>query len=179
MKATKLIPGFPGYCISKSGNVWTCWERKYQKGVVGSKYILGLKWMKMKSSPMPSGYMQVQLYRDGKAFHQLVHRLVLLAFVGPCPKGMEAAHENGKRLDCRLSNLSWKTKSANQMDRLRHGTDCRGEKHGIAVLTNAQAREAIAMYERMKSYTEVGKLFGVTRHVISRLVKRHTYKNLR
>ena len=51
-----------------------------------------------------------------------IHRLVLKAFVGPCPSGMEACHNNGDRTDNRLVNLRWDTKSANAFDRVRHGT---------------------------------------------------------
>jgi hypothetical protein len=50
-----------------------------------------------------------------------VHRLVLEAFVGPCPVGMEACHENDVKTDNRLSNLAWKTRSANLRDAVRNG----------------------------------------------------------
>lgn len=51
-----------------------------------------------------------------------VHRLVLEAFVGPCPTEMEARHLNGDRMDNRLENLRWGTKSENAYDKIRHGT---------------------------------------------------------
>jgi hypothetical protein len=35
---------------------------------------------------------------------------------------MEVAHENGNPEDCRLVNLSYKTKSGNMLDTVRHGT---------------------------------------------------------
>lgn len=52
----------------------------------------------------------------------LVHRLVLIAFVGAPEQGMEACHNNGVRTDNKLENLRWDTRSANQMDRRKHGT---------------------------------------------------------
>lgn len=66
----------------------------------------------------------------GKQYHKvriagverLVHRLVLEAFVGPCPPGMETCHGNGNRLDNRLNNLRWDTSSNNERDKLQHGT---------------------------------------------------------
>lgn len=62
----------------------------------------------------------------GVAIHRktmYVHRLVLLAFKGPCPKGHEGAHCNGNSFDNRLENLEYKTPSSNQLDRKSHGTD--------------------------------------------------------
>lgn len=50
-----------------------------------------------------------------------VHRLVLEAFVGECPDGMETCHKNGIRTDNRLENLYWGTSSENSHDIVRHG----------------------------------------------------------
>lgn len=51
-----------------------------------------------------------------------VHELVLTAFVGPCPEGMEGCHNNGNGLFNSLTNLRWDTRSENTFDRVRHGT---------------------------------------------------------
>lgn len=52
----------------------------------------------------------------------LLHRLVLEAFVGPCPPGCEARHvHDPDRGNCRLSNLAWGTKKENADDRWRQG----------------------------------------------------------
>lgn len=52
-----------------------------------------------------------------------VHRLIMLAFVGPRPEGMETCHNNGDPTDNRLENLRYDTTSANHLDMQRHGTD--------------------------------------------------------
>lgn len=52
---------------------------------------------------------------------QGVHRLVLLAFVGPAPEGMEGCHNDGDATNNRLDNLRWDTRSANNYDRVKHG----------------------------------------------------------
>lgn len=49
-----------------------------------------------------------------------VHRLVLEAFVGPCPDGMEACHNNGVQDDNRVENLRWDTHLSNIIDRDTH-----------------------------------------------------------
>lgn len=69
------------------------------------------------------GYRVVSLGKKGHSGNFMVHRLVLEAFVGPCPEGMETRHLNGDRVDNRLENLTWGTPFENAMDRQLHGTD--------------------------------------------------------
>jgi hypothetical protein len=66
------------------------------------------------------GYPQTMLRKDGKSHLRRIHRLVLEAFVGPCPDGMWARHLNGDRNDSRLKNLAWGTPSENGADRAEH-----------------------------------------------------------
>lgn len=63
----------------------------------------------------------VALFKDGTRRNFLVHRLVLEAFEGPCPDGLEACHYNDNSADNRLANLRWDTHSANIQDKLRNG----------------------------------------------------------
>ena len=64
----------------------------------------------------------VGLCREGVNEVKLVHRLVLEAFVGPCPDKKECCHNNGNSLDNRLTNLRWDTRRANCLDSALHGT---------------------------------------------------------
>lgn len=57
-----------------------------------------------------------------------VHVLVLEAFVGPRPDGCEGCHNDGNPLNNRADNLRWDTASANQRDRLAHGTHHYGNR---------------------------------------------------
>lgn len=68
------------------------------------------------------GYPNVHLQKPGVKSMRTVHTLVLEAFVGPRPDGADACHENGNRIDPRLSNLRWDTRSANVRDSIRQGT---------------------------------------------------------
>lgn len=62
------------------------------------------------------------LYTNGERVECLVHRLVLLVFVGPCPDGMEACHGNDVPHDNRVENLRWDTRAANVADSVQNGT---------------------------------------------------------
>jgi hypothetical protein len=68
------------------------------------------------------GHMIVSLADAGKKKTYHVHSLVLTAFVGPKPDGMECCHRNGDHEDNTVGNLRWDTKSENMLDRVRHGT---------------------------------------------------------
>ena len=57
----------------------------------------------------------VTVYIEGKTYK--MHRLVLEAFVGPRPEGYECDHKNRNKLDNRLCNLHWVTRSENSLNR--------------------------------------------------------------
>ena len=114
--------GFPDYKVGTDGIVWSCRpirpsrkEEQWWKRLRGGFTAKGSK-----------GYRVIDLHNSEGCRTFLVHRLVLLAFVGPCPEGKEGAHDDGNPQHNELSNLRWKTLSANQLDRLRHGTSIRG-----------------------------------------------------
>ncbi len=65
----------------------------------------------------------VCLSREGQNHPRLVHRLILLAFVGECPDGLQACHYDGDKSNCRLSNLRYDTPKGNAADKVRHGTN--------------------------------------------------------
>lgn len=114
----KEIDGFDGkYSVSDLGRV-----RSNDRIVHStSGQIYGVKGKILKCSPGNHGYRVASLWKDGKHHRQLVHRLVLEAFVGECPDGMECCHNNGNPLDNRVENLRWGTSSDNTQDIIRHG----------------------------------------------------------
>lgn len=65
----------------------------------------------------PKGY--VRCWYRGRYYAR--HRLVLEAWVGPCPPGLECGHLNGMAGDDRLENLLWVTPEENAHHRMRHG----------------------------------------------------------
>lgn len=80
---------------------------------------------------------------------RLVHRLVLEAFVGPCPEGMQCRHLDGNPGNNRLNNLAWGTPVENSEDRRTHGTAFNGPKgntHPFARLDDRKVREIRRKY---------------------------------
>jgi len=76
----------------------------------------------------------------GKHYTKRVHRIVLEAFRGQCPEGMEGCHNDGDPENNRLNNLRWDTRSSNLADMVTHGTTTIppvhiGESHPRSKLT--------------------------------------------
>lgn len=77
------------------------------------------------------GYPILQLFLKGKPGQPLfraVHKLVLEAFVGPRPEGLEVRHLDGNPKNNHVSNLRYGSKSENTLDRVRHGTHNQSRK---------------------------------------------------
>lgn len=70
----------------------------------------------------PGARQTISIHREGKQQTRLVHHLVLEAFVGGMPDGMEACHGDGDASNNHLSNLRWDTHISNEADKARHGT---------------------------------------------------------
>lgn len=87
--------------------------------------IRGIKGGRRAGTPLKHnfshGYHYVGLYRDGKIHRVRVHRLVLSAWRGACPDGMDGLHRNDDRDNNSLSNLYWGTPTQNGHDAVRNG----------------------------------------------------------
>lgn len=121
------------------------------------------------------GYLVVNLTRGSFRKQIQLHRLVLLSFVGACPDGMEACHNNGIKHDARLGNLRWDTRSGNHADKWLHGTQQIGERNPNAKLTELQAIEVKKSSDSIKDASE--KL-GVSRHCVDAIRRGETWRHL-
>lgn len=73
-------------------------------------------------------YRTVSLFRDGVQRTEFLHRLVLRAFIGLRPPGMEGCHNDGDGMNNRLSNLRWDTAHSNMLDTIKHGRHVHARK---------------------------------------------------
>jgi hypothetical protein len=174
----KPVPDFPGYEVSDQGRV-----RSF-KGYASEGYKAA-GW-ELKSSPQrilnpirtAAGYYRVNLCEDGKRYLVWIHRLVLLAFVGPCPLGMEACHNDGVQANNYLDNLRWDTRRSNLEDRHKHGTAPIGEINGNSKLTQEQVIQIRELYSKGYYQANIGKLFSVSHTQVSRIINRKTWAHI-
>lgn len=119
------IPGFEGYYeVSDYGQV-----RSVDRRVIGPirpgqrRTHKGRVLRDYSTTPADrlSDRRMVTLCVDGGRRYMQVHALVMLAFVGPRPAGMQICHGNGDGTDNRLSNLRYGSASDNTFDMVRHG----------------------------------------------------------
>lgn len=172
----KPIPGFPGYEITDDGRVWSSGLRTHSCG----------HWLRPHKNKY--GYAQVTLYRDRERYSRHIHRLVLEAFVGPCPEGMEACHNNGDASDNRLENLRWDTRSNNHRDKIRHGTlpdmralsaRCpRGQNCPWARFTDGDIRDIRLLRDLGVPGTTLGQMYGVSKNYIYRICGRMIWRSV-
>ena len=97
-----------------------------------------------------------------------VHQLVMLAFQGPPPPGMEAMHLNGNPVDNRPENLQYGTHSQNMIDMYRHGK-------GPLKLTPEEVRQIRFGLACGWSPKELAAVYGVSGTCIRRIQKRRQY----
>lgn len=129
----------------------------------------------LKKSTDDIGRVKVSLYKNNKHINKRVSILVAEAFIGPRPEGLYVLH--GKRgVSVNIpENLSYGTPSKNQGDdRLRDGTDNRGEKNGRAKLTKDQVIRVKINKEKWTS-SRWAEEFGVSRKAIRKIVAGETW----
>jgi hypothetical protein len=135
------------FCTGKDGNL----HERHEK-------------QRLKSKRLVRGYELVSLGKNGKQYSYQVHRLVLFAFVSPCPKGMQACHNDGIRTNNHLNNLRWDTPKNNHQDRIRHGTMISGNNHYRTKLSDEDLEYIWRVYTpKHKEYGAIplSKKYGV------------------
>ena len=136
--------GHADYEVSNKGRIRS-WNGSTQAGRKKRSKPLLLKERIIKPSNSKNLPYVVYVLNSGLGReHIYASHAVLEAFVGPRPEGMVACHGPGGSLDNRLENLEWGTQKKNSgEDKLRDGTDARGDKSYNALLSNEDAEQLI------------------------------------
>jgi hypothetical protein len=173
------IPGYEGiYQVSNTGLVKSLLRRS------GSK---GGKIFSTKPS-VSTGYVPIMLRDNGRKWQTHIHRLVMLAFAGECPEGLQVNHKNGIRHDNRLENLEYVTVGQN----LQHSIDflgrkpfgdfdhrtIRGERHGNAKLDDDKVREIRRLYANGVKPRVIKAIFKISSSNVGYIVARKTWTHV-
>ena len=161
----KPIKNHPCYLLSEYGDIYSLKTNKI-----------------LKPGCDPEGYPIVVLQNKNKKWEsKRIHRLLLTAFVGECPKGAESLHKNGNPHDNRLSNLKWGTHTENMRDKKKHGTNnyALGEAASRAKLRERDVRMIVYIY-RTKLFTqqEVADMYSISKRTVFSILSKETWRHL-
>lgn len=105
-----------------------------------------------------SGYLTVNLSKDGKALNKTVHRLVAKAFI-PNPEGLpEIDHINGDKTNNMVENLQW----------ISHVENNRKRTTGLGIPKRVENVETGEIFETI---TAAANEYNVSKAAISKAVK--------
>lgn len=120
-----------------------------------------------------NGYWRCSLRVKDKQCRRFVHRLVLEAFVGPCPKGMEACHKDDNPLNNELGNLKWDTHQANVRNREWNGKNNPSSKY-----TEEQVIEMRQQAQAGKTLVEISRHFGVPQNYLGKIIRGQAWRHI-
>ena len=163
----KMIDGFPTYKVGDNGTVLSFRKNKWRQ-------LFGMRG---------TGYATIRFYVDGKRKDIPIHKLVLNAFVGPCPEGMEACHHDDDSFNNALSNLRWDTHKANAYDSIRNGSFAfpkalRGSSSSRSKLSEFDVAMIRALLKEGCLVKELALDFRVGPSQIKRISKGTTWRHL-
>ena len=130
------------------------------------------------------GYPSLKLHHAGRRKRMCVHKLVVLAFIGPAPGPVGVRHgewsinhKDGDKTNNHVSNLEWtqvNREHAKEMGLIRCGED-----HPHAKLKERDVRLIRYNYATgAYTYRELGEMFGVSRDHIGTIVRREVWKSV-
>lgn len=164
------IPGYEeNYEVSDYGRVRSKARFSQQKGRWGTAMVR-FPAKDMRVFTQPAGYKYICLCLNGVPTKHLLHRLVLLAFVGPSE--LQCNHKDGEKANNRLDNLEYCTATEN----LRHCIDVLGKKRGEGVGNSVLTEDAVrAIRLDGRPIKEIAASYGVSYQAIHMVKSRRNW----
>ena len=172
------IPGYIGYRAGTDGSIWTCWKRRGHGWRYGTTPILSSQWRKLKPFKSSRGYLRYTLVCDGRKRLVAGQILVLEAFIGLRPDGMEACHCDGNPGNNALTNLRWDTHSENEKDKVSHGRTAKGSKSSRAKLLEEDVLRIRSRYSEGVTCATMAREYGLSDSAIRMIVKRKRWSHI-
>lgn len=168
------IPNYTGYHVTKDGIVYT----RYVKGTRGK---LSDEWKALVFSCEKNGRKAVNLKEDSTGVFKRfrVYRLVLIAYVGPCPDGMVACHNDGDVTNNNLENLRWDTQKNNLMDTIAHGTKINGTKHYKHKLSDSIILDIFKDRASGMTQNSIAKRYKTNQSTVKDIILRRKWKHVK
>lgn len=141
------VPGVPGYEVSDLGRVrsWRAQGRRAHDPAARATAprLLG-------GTRQRYGHVCYSLRAGGQTVYRFGHAMVLEAFVGPRPEGLEVCHLDGDASNNELANLRYGTRLENQHDRSFHEHHGRKVRHGAPVfIGDGEQRRLAALRDQI------------------------------
>lgn len=167
----RLVSGLPGLAVSPTGVVQSCLRRGRRQSSRRGEVAYRPVWRVMAQGVTDDGYRVVH------SSTQLVHRLVLLAYVGLPAPGQVTRHLDGNPGNNAISNLAWGTESENAQDRIRHGrhNGLLGKRR-VVRLSIEKARAIRAAFAAGASKKRLAREFGVCTRTIQHVVANRLWR---
>lgn len=153
---------YENYFLDDEGNVWSKKSKKLRK-------------LKPQFS---RGYKYFGFYLDSGEKRIALHTLICTAYHGERPSvNHQVRHLDGDKQNNEPSNLAWGTQKENELDKIAHGRNLFGSKHGRSVLKEADIPKIIRLRSKGLTYDRIGKIFGVHFSTIYRITKGISWKH--
>jgi len=170
---------YPGYMVSDNGKVWSYWKRDPH---IMTRYYISDTLTELKPNRPPSSkYYSVGLrnYKKTKTTIR-IHVLILMAFIGPRPPGMQARHFPDRDVaNNSIDNLKYGTQAEQDHDKIIHGTQTRlkGNKNPMTKLKETDIPIIRDLFAQGLSKSKLGRKFGVRYQTIDKLLRYKTWKH--
>lgn len=172
----KQVPGYEGlYSVSNFGRVYSHGRARRMPNGSSSLQHYPAKMLAGGLTGKKRDRISVILWKAGASKPFRIAQLVMLAFVGPRPAGLEVLHWDGNARNDHLSNLRYGTHLENMRDAVRHGTANRGERVPTAKL---DAGKVMAIRSDTRIARELAKQYGVHIDTIRAVRRRDSWRHV-
>lgn len=165
MFMTKDIIGFEGiYFCDIEGNFFS-YPKKTRKGIRKLKPVLS-----------NNGYLMIDLCKDGKSKKFLTHRLIANCFIKNPKNKEQINHKNGLKLDNRVCNLEWNTRSENQIHAINSGLrTTKGEKNSQSKLSELNV---IKIFNDNRRYSYISEEYEISVPTVSNIKNGYSWNHV-